>query len=239
MSAWSHERSASLGTQRDALIPLLPATFIYPDGPQVGERGLVRAFAARVGGRWILVDTGIGRGNAEIEAVFSPTIASLRPALAARGIEPGRIAAIVNTHLHFDHCGQNDLFPSTPIFVQRAEWDAAQTPGYTVDEWVSFAGARYELIDGDAEVVPGARIVATPGHTLGHQAVVLELDGALTLLAGQACYSSEEWSNAPTLVDGADSAWDRSAYRRSLEHLRRMKPATVWFAHGDAPWHAA
>jgi N-acyl homoserine lactone hydrolase len=54
-----------------------------------------------------------------------------------------RVAVVVNTHLHFDHCGGNRLFPGLPIHVQRRELAAARTEDdYTVREWVDFPGAR-------------------------------------------------------------------------------------------------
>jgi glyoxylase-like metal-dependent hydrolase (beta-lactamase superfamily II) len=86
-----------------------------------------------------------------------------------------RVAVVVNTHLHFDHCGGNRLFPGIPIHVQRRELADARTENnYTVREWVDFPGATYVEHDGEAEILPGVRLLPAPGHTAGHQIVVVE-----------------------------------------------------------------
>ena len=79
-----------------------------------------------------------------------------------------RVAIVVNTHLHFDHCGGNRLFPGVPIHVQGRELaDARTQDDYTIREWVDFPGATYVEHDGEAEILPGVRLVPAPGHTRG------------------------------------------------------------------------
>ena len=68
--------------------------------------------------------------------------------LAKVGVSPGDITAIVNSHLHFDHCGNNSAFPGVPIYVQQAELKAAKEPHYTVPEWVWFPDAKYVPVQG-------------------------------------------------------------------------------------------
>ena len=72
-----------------------------------------------------MFDTGIGVGDAEIEAAYRPTVRALPELLRAAGIELGDVVAAANSHLHFDHCGQNGTLPGIPIHVQAAEWAAA------------------------------------------------------------------------------------------------------------------
>jgi N-acyl homoserine lactone hydrolase len=220
----------------DEIIPVQASTFEYPDGPRAGQRGVVMVFAVRRRGHLILVDTGIGHGNAEIEDVYKPAGDGLIDALKAHGVDVERVEAVVNSHLHFDHCGENALFPGIPIYVQEAEWLATQSADYTVGPWVRFAGARYRRVDGDHSVVPGIRLISTPGHTPGHQSVAVDLNDALVVLAGQACYSPDEWTGASPDIDGADSAWNPVSYVSSLERLRRFQPETVWFGHSTEPW---
>ena len=96
-----------------------------------------------------------------------------------------RVAAVVNTHLHFDHCGGNRLFPGIPIHVQRRELaDARTEDDYTVREWVDFRGATYVEHDGEAEILPGVRLLPAPGHTAGHQVVLVETDEGPVVLGG-------------------------------------------------------
>ena len=80
---------------------------------------------------------------------------------------------MINTHLHFDHCGGNRRFAGTPTYVQRAELEAAVEPDY-LEEWVRFPGESYVELDGDAELFDGVSVLFTPGHSPGHQSVVVE-----------------------------------------------------------------
>jgi len=104
-----------------------------------------------------------------------------------------RVTVVVNTHLHFDHCGGNRLFPGVPIHVQRQELaDARTQEGYTIREWVDFPGATYVEHDGEAEILPGVRLVPAPGHSAGHQIVVVETDEGPVVLGGDVGYSFAE-----------------------------------------------
>ena len=79
-----------------------------------------------------------------------------------------RVAVVVNTHLHFDHCGGNRLFPGIPIHVQRRELaDALTKDDYTVREWVDFPGATYVEHNGEAEILPGVKLLPAPGTRTG------------------------------------------------------------------------
>ena len=218
---------------------MVASTFEYPDGPRQGQRGVAMAFALRDGERWTLVDTGIGQGNAEIDDVFRPTGDPLPDLLAGHGVAVDAIERVINSHLHFDHSGQNRHFPGVPILVQEAEWAAAQAPDYTVRGWIDFPGATYRRVAGDKRVAPGIRVVATPGHTPGHQSVVARVNDRVVVLAGQACYSPDEWAASGADIDGADTAWDQAAYARSLDALRALRPDEVWFGHATESWTRA
>jgi len=188
-----------------------------------------------------LFDTGVGTGNAEIEAWFSPRVTFVDDALAAAGLALGDVTGAANCHLHFDHAGQNGrLPPGVPIFTQRAEWRMVHEPDHTIAAWVDVPGLRYELLDGDAEVAPGLTLVATPGHTSGHQSLVIETGGGPIVLAGQAVWTRDEWDGATGEErSGAPSAADRDAYRASVERLRSLDPVRVHFAHDRSIWHRA
>ena len=149
----------------------------------------------------ILVDTGMIDSTPELDEDWHPTIYPERI--------PREVALVVNTHLHFDHCGGNRLFPGIPIHVQRRELEAAREPDYTIPEWVEFEGATYVELDGEAEIVPGVRVLPTPGHTPGHQSVLVDTDDGLVVVAGDVAYRWEDFDAAagPLLGLGARRIW--------------------------------
>ena len=183
-----------------------------------------------------LFDNGVGLGDAEIEATFSPRVTPIEDALALHGISLADVTGAANCHLHFDHSGQNVRLRGIPIFVQRAEWAMVHEPDYTVPEWIDAPGLRYEVLDGEVEVAPGVRLIPTPGHTAGHQSLVLDAPEGRVVLAGQAVQSRLEWEGATEpSASGASTARD-PGYPRSVDRLRALDPARVHFAHDPAIW---
>ena len=107
------------------------------------------------------------------------------PIFAAAGSRLDDIRYVVNCHLHFDHCGGNPLLPGREVFAQRAELDLARGADYTLPELIDHPGAHYQELDGEAEILPGVLIVPTPGHTAGHQSVVVTRPDGTVIVAGQ------------------------------------------------------
>jgi N-acyl homoserine lactone hydrolase len=160
----------------------------------------------------ILVDTGMIDSTPELDAEWGPVLRAWP--------ELGEVAAVINTHLHFDHCGGNRRFAGTPAYVQRAELAAAVEPDYLV-EWVHFDGESYVELDGDAELFDGVSVLFTPGHSPGHQSVVVETVDGLVVLGGDVTYSMRE------LIDGATP---------SIRRIHELRPARVYLAHHEQPW---
>jgi N-acyl homoserine lactone hydrolase len=183
----------------------------------------------------ILVDTGVGWPH---ELIRHWTIVNRRmaDALDEHGLSPADVRIVINTHLHFDHCGQNAVFKHAPFYVQRTELERARREESLTKEWFDFAGARFEVVDGDAEVAPGVRVMATPGHTTGHQCVVVDGDDGDQLMIGDAAYTSIAYqryrSFDPTRVPG--QAADADAWRASLDRVHALSPAAVHFCHDTA-----
>jgi glyoxylase-like metal-dependent hydrolase (beta-lactamase superfamily II) len=209
------------------------ADFVHPLGsPIAGRAGVVMGYAVVHPDGVVLFDTGIGFGDPDIEAAYRPTVRSVVAGLRERSIEPDSVVAIATSHLHFDHCGQNQAFAGVPIHVQAAEYAAAHEADYTIPGWVDFPGARYELHEGPVELMGGIRLLPSPGHTPGHQAMLVEAADGRTLLAGQAVYTAAEWAGSDdSTVSGSASAPNPAAYSASRESLRALRADRVMFGH--------
>ncbi len=217
------------------VLPFDAGTFTFPDDePWPGEQGVVVAHLLRAGdGRLFLFDTGIGEGHPALDARYDPVERPLPDALGELGHGIEQVVAATNCHLHADHAGQNHHIPGIPIYVQRAEREIASTPGYTVPAWIDGPGVTYAAIDGDTDVLPGIRILSTPGHSPGHQSLLVTTRRGPVLLAGQAVYSREEWLDRPGR-EGRSGVRDPARYEASLRRLHATAAIRVHFAHDRA-----
>jgi glyoxylase-like metal-dependent hydrolase (beta-lactamase superfamily II) len=153
--------------------------------------------------------------------------------LAAAGISPEQIDWVILTHLHFDHAGGATLrnehgpvvptFPRARHFIQRAEWEdaIAQLPelagAYHLDDIRPLeAAGLVQLVEGDADVVPGVHVQLTGGHTRGHQIVRIESGDASAVLLADIC---------PTA--GHLPAFWTMAYDQFPLDVRRVKPRVL------------
>jgi N-acyl homoserine lactone hydrolase len=184
----------------------------------------------------VLVDSGAG-GPEEWLTDWRLVNRSIAEALAEHDLVPGDVKLVINTHLHFDHCGQNAVFKHAPFYVQRSELDRARREARPLADWFDFAGARFELLDGDAEIVTGVRVVATPGHTVGHQSVAVEGDGEEVLI-GDAAYTPALYMDPEATELPPGQAADRPAWRASLKRLQAGHPRHVHFCHHTRVLHA-
>jgi N-acyl homoserine lactone hydrolase len=180
-----------------------------------------------------MVDTGYGT-NTELIKDYRAVNAPVAAALRRHDVDPADIRWVINSHLHFDHCGQNAVFPHAPVYVQRPEYERRNDRDYTVVDWLQYAGARWELLDGEREIVTGVRVVTSPGHTTGHQSIEIDTSEGPALMTGDACWTIDIFQGeAPK--DGMMD--DRPTFLESLEKLRRRKPASVHFCHDNRTWH--
>jgi len=159
----------------------------------------------------VLVDTGMIDSVPELDETYSPT---LNP-LTEQDFPLDQVKLVINTHLHFDHCGGNRLFPGTPIYVQKIEREAARGPDYTIPEWVEFDGATYVELEGEAEILPGIRVLPTPGHTDGHQSVLVDTDEGLVVIGGDVAHHLDELADEWRLLD--------------------LRPRRIWITHSAEP----
>ncbi|MEJ7834410.1 MAG: MBL fold metallo-hydrolase [Nocardioides sp.] len=132
------------------------------------------------------------------------------------------IEVVINTHLHFDHCGGNHLFTGRPIYVQRRELDDARSEDdYTIREWVEAPGVQYVPVDAALELLPGLRLVPAPGHTRGSQVVVVETGGRSVVVGGDMAVFFAELDEPRT---------------EGQRLVRALDPGEVWLSHELEPW---
>ena len=157
-------------------------------------------------------------------------------ALADHGLEPGDVKYVINTHLN-DHGGDNHMFPEATFIIQRPEWEwLAQSPSRSA--W-DFPGVKVELLEAeDDEVLPGITCIFTPGHTPGHQSILVDDGGDRTLFLGDAAYTIDIWEEPEAIVEGHPAFGmqiqvpdGRETWLQSVEKLKRLDAGTVHFAH--------
>jgi N-acyl homoserine lactone hydrolase len=200
-----------------------------------GAAIVVSAFLIRHPGGPLLLDTGIGEGP-EVDDVYRLVRRPLDDTLRDAGTSTEDIRLVANCHLHFDHAGNNYRFAGVPIVAQRIE-HAAATPDYTfVDKVADFSGARFELLDGEAEIVPGVRVVPTPGHVEGHQSFVIDTQEGRIVIAGQAFYDAAEYARALFAWRLARDGSPHPDYPPWVARLQELDPWRVTFAHDLAIW---
>jgi len=184
---------------------------------------------------YVMVDTGIGDMPEKLRRYYPVhRDSNLRDSLSAEGLKPDDISMIINTHLHFDHAGNNRLFPKAQIFVQERELDFARNPprflrgGYIRD---FFETPDIQLIDGEKEVVRGIRVIPTPGHTAGHQSVLIDAGAKRYIYTGDVSPVRENWeTGVPVGI-----LLDPMAAVRSLEHCKTLGAQPI-FSHDDEQW---
>ena len=224
----------------DGIRRVLFGHFTMPDDgdPRAGEKVVVCGYLIDHPDGLVLLDTGIAEGDKEVEELYHPVRNPLDEALATAGVTTGDIQIVVNCHLHLDHCGGNPRFPDTPIIAQQIEFDAAhREEDYPIVGLYDFPEARYELHGGEADVATGIRVVPTPGHTPGHQSLVVETDAGRVILAGQAVNGATDYGRAHYASELRRSGSDEAvSVPEWIERLQEFDPVLVLFAHDNATW---
>jgi N-acyl homoserine lactone hydrolase len=211
---------------------IAPAHLPFP-----GAAVVVTAFLVRHPSGPVLLDTGIGIGLADVETMYRPVRSALDDVLRDAGSSVAEIRAVANCHLHFDHSGNNFRFPGVPILAQKVEREAVTTPNYTLaDPVAEFDGARFELLEGEAEVVDGVRIVPTPGHVPGHQSFVIDTQEGRIVIAGQASQDAAAYARDLYAWRLDQRGAEHPAYAPWVARLQEFDPWRVTFAHDLAVW---
>lgn len=249
-----HTTPIDAGADSIHLLPLgalhTARRFTVQDGGEELVTLPVTAFLVTSGERRILVDCGMSpAGMADPEAAwgrlarfFTPEAGdddTLQARLGRLGLGPPDITDVVLTHLHFDHAGGVALLGAAQRWVQRAEYRCAVHPDR------HFSGGNlplefdgdYTLLDGDATIAPGVHVLFTPGHTHGHQSVLVRVGEGWHCLTGDVVDNREilDRRRMPGVVVDPGQAMLSTARLRLLESAL---DARLVFSH-DAEQHAA
>lgn len=200
-------------------------------------------------GKTILVDTGVmpqaaGDDDAlgrewgiQPRRIASRIAEQERPdrQLAALGLLPSDLDFVINTHMHFDHAGGNPLFTGVPIVVQEAEL-AAMRASSIARPWWDAPGVQFRSVQGDWSPVEGVEMLLTPGHSPGHQSMLIRTGERPWLFTWDVVYTEEHWRE-----DRLGAVADATAGRQSMDRLRRIaqeENTQVIFGHDIAQWEA-
>ncbi len=174
----------------------------------------------------IIVDTGIGELPEKLSGIYEvEKDRDLPSSLKDIGVFPEDITMVINTHLHFDHTGYNNLFRSARFIAQEEEVRYAASPdrfqkgGYFQP---NLSKTRFSPVVGETEVAPGVTVIPTPGHTPGHQSVLVEMEDELVIYTGDV--SPLKINHDKKYIVGV--LYDPVAALRSLELLDRL--STWW-----------
>ena len=184
----------------------------------------------------ILVDTGIATLPPKYKSfheIIRGKNEELQHSLKNAGMRPDDVTLVVNTHLHFDHCGNNRLFPQAKFMVQTDEVRYAYFP----DKFMRVSYLR-DFFDHEGDYLPlkgayriedGVELLPTPGHTIGHQSVVVRWKGRNVVYAGDAAPLAEnvEKRNIPGMI------FDTAQGLESIDRLRRIENPLYLYSHDN------
>src|SRR5260221_2624799 len=226
-------RSGAVDIARSAFMP-------WVEGPARDEkvRSPVWSALLRTPAGTILFDTGLHPVHVDrAEATFGPnpnmTIVMQREdavvtRLAALGVRPDDITVVVNSHLHFDHAGNNRAFPKATFIVQAEHLAFAKgKPTFPALYWDDPA-LTYVPTSGRARVAQGIEVVPTPGHAPGHQSLIVDLaETGRVVLCGDAAFTRANLERGETPGQDPVAAKESLALIRSLvkDDLDRAFPS--------------
>ena len=188
-------------TLRMAVLEVDKSTITY--GRDFGSMIKVPVWATLIQGEGhnILVDTGIHSRewvNNNVAPTIQEDVEKIENAIRhTSGLNPDEIDIVINTHLHYDHTGGNPLFKEARFYVQQAEWEHAHNP-IESQNWIyndttflfdppGVDYFQYHFLFGESEIIPGIKVIPTPGHTPGGQSVLVKTkEGTVAVIGDSA-----------------------------------------------------
>ncbi len=254
MATLAPQQTITIGTTRITYLPdgefYIPPIVSFPettaadwqdythllqgDGQIVGSVG---AHIIQTGSQTILVDAGNGPHIINKEQIFLSG-GELLHSLAQAGLTPDDIDIVFYTHLHIDHVGWTGrmvngahtlTFPHARYLVRSAEWHRFDSPvasSFSIDDTLQLLAPRIEFIEDGQTIVPGVTVVATPGHTPGHAALVIDAPGERAFIMGDAFHSLVELEH-PAWVSSLDSDTQQAEQTRRELLQELARPHTI------------
>ena len=195
----------------------------------------------RTGKQTVLVETGMGNKLSPRMAKFYGQPAQLLDNLAAGGVPPEDVDIVINSHLHFDHCGWNTVrdkngkfvatFPRAKYYAPEGEWQYARHPSER--DAISYISENYDplvesgqmtLLKGGEEIVPGISVRTFPGHTASMQAVIIK---------GNVAIGKDGKGTTSVVPSGATDAGSLAPEGAAACYISDLIPTT---AHIDLTW---
>jgi|TARA_B100001971_G_C18227190_1_gene561335 glyoxylase-like metal-dependent hydrolase (beta-lactamase superfamily II) len=183
----------------------------------------------------VLIDTGF---SINFEKTWGKRLNFFKPILEKDIVEylkNTKIDFIINTHLHIDHSENNPAFENAEIIVQKEEFEFACNPPsyqkyaypYKIDK-----NLKYRFIENDLDLFGdcSVKVIRTPGHTPGHQSVLLNIEGKKIFIVGDACYSSEnlKYHCLPGIV------WNPDKVMECYDLIRNLEDTQIIFGHEES-----
>jgi glyoxylase-like metal-dependent hydrolase (beta-lactamase superfamily II) len=207
-------------------MPVRSYVVVHPKGTLVWDTGIDDAIGGEPDGRRIM------------EAIVFKVPRTMLSQLEEIEVDPGEVDYLALSHLHIDHVGNVGMFPNATVLLQQAEFDAGYGPNaeeltLIPETYAALNGDNVETVDGEHDVFGDGTVIMKPlpGHTPGHQGLLLWLRNAgPILLAGDVAYSAGDYADGA--VRRANVDVDESA--RSIEAAKRLERelgASVWLHH--------
>jgi len=220
----------------DGYFTLDKSFLVYTKYPGQIYEAALKPLLIITGKEKILIETGIGElpeAHRKFHTIKRKPNQTLKAQLQRYNIKPETITIVVNTHLHFDHCGNNALFPKAKFYVQAEELRYAYAPdrfqkAAYIREFFD-AGLDYVPVSGSYQLTEDIILVPTPGHSIGHQSVLIRGEKRNYVYCGDAAPLREnlEKRNIPGVLYRADQAL------KSIDKLRSIRNAVYIYSHDN------
>ncbi len=193
-------------------------------------------------GEAVIIDSGMHDGHVEdpgstwratdLERELVPVMTTgdrIGAQLSILGLRPRDITFIINTHLHFDHAGNNLMFPQARYLVQQEHLDWAKGNPACPNQYWADEGRHYEGLSGAVDLWEGVSVIPTPGHVPGHQSVSVRLGREQVLVCGDAIYSHEAMELEAWSAHAEPAQARESGY--ALRHIAYDRGARLLYGH--------